>query len=452
MALYYKDKNNNVHTIYKDMQQNETILCINCSRENKPINNKQIIITNNNITYTTTTDVYGQVQLVVQPGIYTIILDDYSIEQEVIENTITTLDICAQYSIFGLLYNDQINDSVLCLQYCDDSLLVKDWDTENLFLNIKPCIIKNGQRQIYLNPNNLMITEQGQSIDITNPTIGDIMIEIPKIGIKFDTYQGQQRIQVTNNPNLLSEGFHYYAHTRETEGDKDYLYIGAFLGSIYENKLKSLGFNNILINNNSKTLRNYAQANGEGYDLLSFYPYVLLQILFLLKYKNLNSQEALGMGYTSLLNNKNILTGNTYNKGIDYGSQNGNEQIKFIGIEDLWGNNYCFIDGIYYDNNNNITTAFKNFNSTGVNYINHQNSITNRLDGYLTKSTFSAECGFLPLVTTNNSYMYYSDKIQRANNTGIVVGGQYNSSYDAGLFASYNESSITNMSARLMYL
>ena len=452
MSTYYKDKFNNLHTINHNTTNDDTILCIICIRENKPIDNKIVTITNGNITYSIPTDQLGYVQLVVEPGLYTITMDECVIEQEVKANATTTVEIKAQYSVFGLLYNDKIANSQLCLNYSDDSLLVKDWNTENLFINIKPCIVKNGVRQYYLNPNDLTKTIDGQNIDFSNPAIGDVMIEIPKIGIKFDTYKGQQRIRVTNNPNLLNEGFHYYAHTREQEGDRDYLYVGAFLGSLIGTQLRSLGDQNLFVTNRLDDLRDYARANGQGYDLLSFYPYVLLQILFLLKYKNLNSQEALGMGYCSSLNTHYIKTGNTYSKGMDYGSVSGTIQMKFAGIEDLWGNNNCYIDGIYFDNDHNIKTAFTGFNNAAIGYISQGNSITYPIEGYLSKTTFSAECGFLPLVATGDNYIYYSDKIQRANNTGMVVGGKYNDSYEAGLFLSRGYYYTKDISARLMYL
>ena len=452
MSIYYKDKFNNVHTINRNTMNDDTILCIICTRENKPIDNLLVTISNNAITYIMRTDQYGYIQLVVEPGIYTITIDDITIEREVVSNATTTVEIKAQYSVFGLLYNPNISNSNLCLNYSDDSLLVKDWNTENLFLNIKPCVVKNGVRQYYLDPNDLTKTIDGQTINLFDSTIGDIMIEIPKIGIKFDTYEGQQRIRITNNPNLLNEGFHYYAHTREQEGDRDYLYVGAFLGSLIDTQLRSLGDQNLFITNRLDDLRDHARANGQGYDLLSFYPYILLQTLFLLKYKNLNSQEALGMGYCSSLNTDYIKTGNTYSKGMDYGSVSGTIQMKFAGIEDLWGNNNCYIDGIYFDNEHNIKTAFTGFNNAAIGYVSQGNSITYPIEGYLSKTTFSAECGFLPLVAAGDNYMYYSDKIQRANNTGMVVGGKYNDSYGAGLFSSWGYHYIRDISARLMYL
>ena len=53
-------------------------------------------------------------------------MDECIIEQEVKANATTTVEIKAQYSVFGLLYNDKIANSQLCLNYSDDSLLVKE--------------------------------------------------------------------------------------------------------------------------------------------------------------------------------------------------------------------------------------------------------------------------------------------------------------------------------------
>ena len=98
-----------------------------------------------------------------------------------------------------------------------------------IFKDIKPCVLKNGVVQYYLNPADLSKKADGTASDITSGNDGDVMIEIPKTGFKITTVGNTLTIKVTANPNDTAN-FKYYAHTRAAEGDRSKLYIGAYLG------------------------------------------------------------------------------------------------------------------------------------------------------------------------------------------------------------------------------
>lgn len=362
------------------------------------------------------------------------------------------------FKIFGVSIDLSNSDPASAVTYTDDAVGMtagsSAWDSEPIFKDIKPCLLLNGVVQKYLNKNNFAQDESGASVDITSGSAGDVMIEIPKCGVKIATSGNTLTIKITDNPNATGDGFHYYAHTRATEGDCDKLYIGAYLGYNSSNKLRSLSGKSPAADLPIGTFRTRARANGDGYDQISFYPLTLLQCLFLIRYKNRNSQTALGRGYVDASSKAN--TGATNSNGMYYGSTSGTAHVKFAGIEDFWGNLFYFIDGIYSDGSRNILTAFDNFNDTGSGYTSRGQGATSNIGNYMSKPQGTTETGFIAKEVSGSSSTYFCDNAYLYASRLANFGGFWNDGDDAGAFrlvvspsASYSNS---YYGGRLMYL
>ena len=75
--------------------------------------------------------------------------------------------------------------------------------------------------------------------------------------------------------------------------------------------------------------------------------------MYVLKYKNLDSQTAVGIMYRT----SNHITGTTITKGMNYGTQNSSEHIKVFGIEDLWAQYHQLTEGAYTNESKDIMTG-----------------------------------------------------------------------------------------------
>ena len=285
------------------------------------------------------------------------------------------------------------------------------------------------------------------------------MIEIPKTGYKIITANNTLIIKVTSNPDDAAN-FKYYAHTRVAEGDRSKLYIGAYLGSNVSSKLRSLSGKAPYAGGTAPagtigTCRTMAQANGAGYDQVSFYPLTLLQCLFLIKYKHLNSQVALGRGYVDG-NSAAIATGGTNAKGIDFGESTGKMQMCFLNIEDMWGNIRWWIDGFWSDASRNMHTAFTGFNDTGSGYTNRGQGATADIGNYMSKPQGTTEAGFVAKEVSGSETTYFSDTAYLHASRVPYFGGSWNNASIAGVFClgvHYPASdSRASLGARLMYL
>jgi len=124
-------------------------------------------------------------------------------------------------------------------------------------------------------------------------------------------------------------------------------------------------------------------------------------------FKNLDSQTALGNGRTNADSHTN--TGVTNKKTFCYGSTGVTDNVKFLGIEDYWGNRRWWIDGLYYDDNRNMLIGKSGFNDTGSGYTNYGQTVSTDSYGYINKIQGTNETGFVPKSFNGSASTYYCD-------------------------------------------
>lgn len=337
------------------------------------------------------------------------------------------------YKTYGVSIDLTNSDPEAAVTYTDDAVGMvagsSDWDNTNIFRDIRPCLFRNGMVVGYLDPDDFSKFADGTDADITSGDAGDVMIEIPKTGVKITTSGNTLTVQITDNPN--AEGFSYLAHTRENEGDRNKVYIGAFLASNVSSKLRSLS-GKTPIETSLTEMRTLAQANGSGYEQIAFYQLTLLQCLFLIKYKNRDSQTALGRGLVDA--NGYLPTGGTLTKGMDYGETTGTKQMKFLGIEDFWGNYWQWLDGLVSSSDYHALTATTNFNDDGTGYKDLGKLFNSHTYGYMKTPQGTNDLGFIVKSSGGSSTTYFADYSDFDGGCVACFGGIYAYGSSAGAF------------------
>ena len=365
------------------------------------------------------------------------------------------------YSTFGVRIDTTNSNPATAVTYTDDAVGMTGgasaWDAKPIFKAIRPCVMKNGVVQYYLNPLNFNQKEDGSPATITSETEGDVMIEIPKVGVKITTSGNYVDVKITDNPNAGASGFHYYAHTRSAEGDRAKLYLGAYLGYMNGNKLHSISGQYPTANYTIGEFINFAKAKGAGYDIMGFYPMMLVQCLYLIKYKSLNGQAALGQGCVGRDDEDTVPTGGTNTKGMCYGDQNDYNQMKLFGLEDFWGNVLQFIGGLYCNSDRHILTAFRDFNTTGAGYMDQgTGGFTANTYGWIKKVQGTTELGFVLKESGGSGSTFFSDSSDVYADAFPCFGGDCSNGSDAGPFRFRVSCSAGDydwdVGARLMYL
>lgn len=145
-----------------------------------------------------------------------------------------------------------------------------------------------------------------------------------------------------------------------------------------------------------------------GYNQFAYYPLLLTQKLYLLLFKNRDSQTALGRGYVDG-NSNYTTTGNTNTKGFMFGETTGKQQMKFLGIEDYWGNKYQWIDGLVTNATHNLSIGNRNFNDSGSGYTSHASGISVDTGGYINTIQGGNDKGFIIKGSSGSATTHYCD-------------------------------------------
>jgi hypothetical protein len=318
---------------------------------------------------------------------------------------------------------DQANSNPLtCVTYEDDARLMekgsKAWDD---FFGAKLVLFKDGKEVRDLKDSELSSLTEAD---------GDVMVKFKRMGLRINTVGDKVYVSMTDNPN--SPDFKYYAHSRG-DAARDAFYLGAYLGYDQDGKLRSVTGKKPIENSHITNYRTLAQANGEGYDLCGFYQLTFLQAAYVLKYGNLDSQTALGQGLVSGGQSATNTTGATNGKGVDFGSANSSEQMRFQYIEDFWGNRFWAIDGVATDGSCTIFTATDNFNNNRNGYLNSGIKGPGG-GGYLKKVFGTSELGFLGKEFGGSASTYYADYSNTRSNYFLFFGGDAGGGSSAGAF------------------
>lgn len=268
------------------------------------------------------------------------------------------------YSTYGVRYHTDGRPA----EYLGDAAKYTNnpeaWDQSDLFSSIRPCLFKDGKVVGYLQKNDFTKFMDGTPADIYTGNAGDVMIEFPRIGFRegdgvyITTDPGEEYVPygvgsfhykpfATPEANSYNNPFGYYA-------DKEYMYIGAYLGSVDMDEGGNTRLRSLAGRSSGQLGMGYtlsqsdamATANGAGYRLFSHYQRTLLQYLFILRYRSLNSQAVIGNGLTPTTP---YTTGMLNQAGMTYGTPGENGPVKLFGIENLWGYYGQWLDGVFFD-------------------------------------------------------------------------------------------------------
>lgn len=242
--------------------------------------------------------------------------------------------------------------------------------------NIRPCVLQNMNVNYYIQHEDCTKREDG-TVAILTGADGDVMTEIPPLWYKWTWESGTvYTIEISNN---TFDGAAQYAHEVE-----------------------------------------------DGYNLVIYYPLLLTQILGTILFKSTDWQTALGRGYVDG-NAGYTTTGNTNTKGFMFGETTGKQQMKFLGIEDYWGNKLWWIDGLVTDVSYNILIGKTGFNDGGTGYTSFPSGLSANTAGYIDSVQGGNDKGFIIKTKNGSESTYYADYGSLCSSQVAYFGGDYSS-------------------------
>lgn len=260
------------------------------------------------------------------------------------------------------------------------SLSALDWARHPIYSQIRRCnLADNGAV-------NAWHGDTGFAYDGTN---GQVMVNFPAFYTKEEHHVGDSKYRWFISPTQLP-GFQLHPAFIYDSEELARFYTGSFEACTYDvsgsayrtddsagvdvtattgDLLASIaGAIPTSGNNNSITLPNFrtlAQNRGTGWELWNYNQVSAIQLLYLIRYANFNSQTIVGEGVTDLASgagNQSLPTGYTAGVGTgssDLGNATGEvtnithpttaevtQQISLFGIEAFYGNIWSWMDGI----------------------------------------------------------------------------------------------------------
>ena len=387
-----------------------------------------------------------------------------------------------------------LNDTnpLTCITYHDDAVLMtkgdSSWDNAAIFKDIRPCMFKSGSVAYYLQKGDFTKKEDGSAADLTGAD-GDVMIEFPKFAYYIEKVSAASKnelwVSITNNPNLVAADsrYKYYAFTKKTLGDRDHFYMGAYKAyGDTDGKLRSIPFVKPIASKTLAAYKDMAKKQGDGYTINSYFQLLAVQCLFIIRYGSLNGQDVLGPGITgrsgtaSDPNYGTINTGGTETFGMCYKSVNNGSStdpdvnklghVKFMGIEDFWGNIWEWIDG-FTTHNYTIVTSYDYDNFVAGKYSdpafkpNPKFEVVSGLSadssGYVTEVSGTTESGFMGIKHGGSATQRWCDYGSFYGADRILdFGGSWDSGAYPGPFllsaTNVATNATANVGSRLLYI
>lgn len=245
------------------------------------------------------------------------------------------------------------------------------------------------------------------------------------------------------------------------------MYLGVYDAYASGGKLYSSSGKSPTTNSTIATFRGWAKARNDeskgidGYGIMTHFQWQYYLMTYLLVHQNLDSQTAIGKGWTGGSwgsgQYQAKATGLLNDKGAHFGDQTGTNTMKANYLENPAGNIWKFADKIFIDNTYTALVTTGEANATGEGYkVAGRGVVGGASESYIREVVGSNELGFYPSCVGGANNKDFCDGFWQATNTIALVGGGWTDGAAAGVFAlvvSYGVGGASvNVGARLCYV
>ena len=347
------------------------------------------------------------------------------------------------------------------MNFSSDTFDYGDWENAPFLSRerLLPCTVFNsdsenaGQISQILDRNNYKLQEDGSPSEVTDtskPVNAFMRIKLLFRRKRKDA-NGNTLIDISNEK--VNEEYKAYGGFVKPDGSlREYIYLPIYRGSLVNSKVRSMSGN--LTPMSSQTApneRTYCKNNGVGHDMITHADRELIEDLYMLMFKNMDSQTVLGQGKSNGGSDVGacLKSGTMDDKGLFYGSTSNAVGIKLFGMENRYASQWERVLGEVLVNGvrkvklcqgTSDGSTVEDFNFTGEGYItlNELPVISGTSGGYISKEQTVDDIGTFPIVVSGSSSTYECDGMW-FNNSGTMValrGGASSNGAICGVFCS----------------
>lgn len=280
---------------------------------------------------------------------------------------------------------------------------MNSWEGKRILDKFKPCLIKPGATvpEYYLNKDNYNKRAEGATAPVLTGADGDVMIEAERMWFKLTKNADSTATLYISEVEL--DGYKSFI------GNQDVAYRGAYEASVSGGVMRSVSGVAPTVNNTRATFRGYAKARGSEYSQNDYYLLRLWQCMYLLLYGTRDSQTAIGRGRSASGNASAIKTGTMNARPFCEGDTGGSKGVKFLGVENFYGNVWEFVDGLtIVDYVCKITEDPSKYDDVGTSYEITAGAVPSGASGrYVKEMQATNDAPFLPSVVGGASETTY---------------------------------------------
>lgn len=308
---------------------------------------------------------------------------------------------------------------------------MNSWAGKRILDKFKPCIIEPDATapKYYLNKDNYNQRAEGDTAPILTGADGDVMVEAERMWYKLVENADSTATLYVSEVEL--DGYKSFI------GNQDVAYRGAYEASVSSNAMRSVSGVAPAVNKTRAAFRADASARGNEYSQNDYYLLRLWQCMYLLLYGTRDSQTAIGRGRSASGNQSTINTGTMNAKPFCWGDAGGSNGMKFLGVENFYGNVWEFVDGLtVVDYACKITEDLSKYDDVGTSYEVTAGTVpSGASSSYIKEVQATDDAPFLPSAIGGSEITFFADGLWTNSGTRVAAfGGVWN---DAGLVGAF---------------
>lgn len=365
-----------------------------------------------------------------------------------------------QAAVYTFTVDQSVSDPASMITFTDDAAGMTRAEREALILQyVRPCVVKNAERQYYLDPTDLNKKMDGTASNLTG-TDGDVCVEIPTVYCKYSSEGNVGRVSFAFAP---VEGYTAYAH-RYGSRIASNIWLGMFeatgstCASVYSASATPT------VSQKLSVFRTQARAKGGTYNPMLISGWMLYLTLLTFVLGRTDTQQTVGNGNVSTsaaiaVGNVNDSTTGWLTGGAFQGDTvDSNTGVMALWMINPWGNVWKFCDGIEYYQGTAYVSVYNSeghdieegYTNVPVTWEPVTAAIAGSSGGYVSKVGFSSILPWFPTERSGSSSTYYCDVCYSSNTDNCCfVGGDWSHAARAGAFCVYVYFGVTTSSASI---
>lgn len=312
----------------------------------------------------------------------------------------------------------------------DASIDLGDWQKFHDWIGVRPVMLGfDGVVMQELNHKNQTLTVDGEASRIADTSVSaNAMVEFPKRYFKrWTDEQGVAHFRVSRLK--LGEDWKcypwLYGDTEETAFENDAIYLPMFEGSSISSKVRTLSGQTPMNTQTGATEWTQIQALGDGWMFDDYCDAAMITDYMFMMGKSTDVGAHWGNGHNSGGSAASSLhkTGSLVSYGPYYGGT-GNTNMKFMWMENWYGDRWERTFGVWYINDILYVKDFAPYTTDGnvENYHNLGRGITGTSGGYISEVTYD-EHGMIPKTVRGSQTTYVPDGCWFSSGTQFLIRG-----------------------------